>query len=257
MALTRAGPQGSRLPGIAAVIASSAAVPALRAPPSAYGNHMVTLAEDLYLLADDAVTGRPVIDQSHLALGLAGSLLLDLALRRRVVLVEAHVTVASEARTGEPLLDGALARIAGEGRAHGPDHWVRQLARGARHTVQDRLIEVGVLQRDARKFLRVIPVHRTHETDGRLHHELVEQLHDAVVLNHTPSPETAALALLALAVGLEQHLFPRVDHRVIGRRMAEVAAGCGGCAWVGTAVSCAVNARDAALGITPTSGAIP
>ena len=218
---------------------------------------MVTLAEDLYLLADDAATGRPLIDHSHLELGMAGSLLLDLALRWRIALVDAHVTVASEAPTGEPLLDGALTRIAGDGRAHGPDHWVRHLARGARRAVQARLVEVGVLQRDDHRFLRVIPVHRTHETDGRVHHELVEHLHDAVVLDHAPSPETAALALLALAVGLERHLFPRVDRRVIGRRLAEVATECGEGAWVGTAVACAVNAMDAALGITPTSGAIP
>jgi hypothetical protein len=197
-----------------------------------------------------------LIDQTHLELGLAAALILDLALRRRIALVDAQVTVASEAPTGEPMLDGALTRIASDGRAHGPDHWVRHLARGARRAVRDRLVEVGVLQRDDHRFLRVIPMHRTHETDGRLHHELVEHLHDAVVLDHAPSPETAALALLALAVGLERHLFPRVDRRVIGRRLAEVAAECGGGAWVGTAVACAVNAMDAALGIMPTSGAI-
>ena len=218
---------------------------------------MVTLAEDLYLLADDAATGRPVIDQSHLELGLAGALLLDLALRRRIAVVDAHVTVASEAPTGEPLLDGALIRIAGDGRTHGPDHWVRHLARGARRAIQNRLVEVGALQRDDHKLLRVIPVHGTHETDGRIHHELVEHLHDAVVLDHAPSPETAALALLALAVGLERHLFPRVDRRVMGRRLAEVATKCGVGTWVATAVACAVNVMDAALGITPTSGAVP
>jgi hypothetical protein len=218
---------------------------------------MVTLAEDLYLLADDAATGRPVIDKSHLELGLAGSLLLELALRRRIAMVDAGVTMTSETPTGEPLLDGALTRIGGDAGAHGPDHWVRRLARGARRAVQRRLVEVGVLQRDEHRFLRVIPVHRTHETDGRIHHELVEHLYDAVVLDRSPSPETAALALLALALGLERHLFPRVDRRVIGRRLAEVAAECGEGRWAATAVACAVNAMDAALGITPTSEAMP
>jgi hypothetical protein len=218
---------------------------------------MVTLAEDLYLLADDEATGRPLIDQSHLELGLAGSLLLDLALRRRIALVDARLTVASASPTGEPLLDGALTRIVRDDRTHGPDHWVRHLARGARRAAQDHLLEVGVLQRDDHTILRVIRVHRTHETDGRLHHELVKHLHDAVVLDHAPSPETTALALLALAIGLERHLFPRVDRRVVGRRLAEVATECGEGAWVGTAVAGAVNALDAALGITQTPGALP
>jgi hypothetical protein len=50
-----------------------------------------------------------------------------------------------------------------------------------------------VLQRDDRKVLGFIPVHRTHEADARLHHDLVDHLHDAVVLGHRPSRETAVL----------------------------------------------------------------
>ena len=49
-----------------------------------------------------------MIDQTHLELGLAGALLLDLAPRRRIALADAHVTVTCKAPTGEPPLDGAL-----------------------------------------------------------------------------------------------------------------------------------------------------
>ena len=80
-----------------------------------------------------------------------------------------------------------------------------------------------MLCRDDHKVFGIIPIHRTHETDGRLHHELEDHLQDAVVLNHSPSRQTAALASLALAVGLDANLFPRSDHRAVRRRMAEVA----------------------------------
>jgi hypothetical protein len=123
--------------------------------------------------------------------------------------------------------------------------------------VQDRLVAVGVLQRDDHRLLRVIPLHRIHETDGRLHHELADHLHDAVVLGHPATPETSALALLALAVGLDRRLFPRSDREAIRRRMREVAAGCADCVWAGAAVAGAVNALDAAMGITPGSGTLP
>jgi hypothetical protein len=36
---------------------------------AAYGDGVVTLAEDLYLLADDPATGRPLVDPAHLDLG--------------------------------------------------------------------------------------------------------------------------------------------------------------------------------------------
>jgi hypothetical protein len=94
-------------------------------------------------------------------------------------------------------------------------------------------------------------VHRTHEADGRLHDDLVDHLHTSVVLGHSPTTETAALASLVLAVGLEPHLFPRSDRRAIKRRMAEIAGECGDGEWVGSAVADAVNAVDAIMGITP------
>ncbi len=219
----------------------------------AYRVGVVTLAEDLYLLSDDPATGRPLIDVAHLDLGLGGALLLDLALRKRVVHADEQVTVTEAGPTGESLLDRALAAVAKPGRPHGPDHWVRHLGRGAHRAVQDRLVDIGILQRDDHRILHVIPVHRTHETDGRLHHELIGHLRDAVVLGHSASSETSALALLALAVRLDRHLFPLSDRHAIRTRLGEIATDCADGAWVGAAVAGAVAAVDAALGIEPGS----
>ena len=137
---------------------------------------MVTLAEDLYLLASDGTSGRLLIDPVHLDLGLGGALLLDLAVRERVALRDGHVTVSREQSTGEPLLDSALAEIAGQARPHGPDHWIRHLGRAAHRTVQDHLVNLGILRREDHRVLHVIPMHRMREADGRLHHELVDHL---------------------------------------------------------------------------------
>jgi hypothetical protein len=210
---------------------------------------MVTLAEDLWLLATEASTGRPLIDTTHLDLGLGGALLLDLVLQQRIALRESRVTSTDPRPTGDPLLDRALSEIAAK--PHDPGHWVRHLTHGLRRTVKDRLVEAGVLCRDDHKVLGIIPIHRTHETDGRLHHALADHLHDAVVVSHPPSRETAALASLALAVKLDRHLFPRSDRREVRRRMAQVAKECPECEWVADAVHRAVEATDVALGITP------
>jgi Golgi phosphoprotein 3 (GPP34) len=212
---------------------------------------VVTLAEDLYLLASDGTSGRLLIDSSHLDLGLGGALLLDLGLKGHVAVVDGHVTAIDNVPTGEPLLDSALAEIAGQPRPHDPDHWIRHLGRGAHRAVQDRLVDVGILRREDDRILHVIPVHRTHETDGRLHHELVDHLRDAVVLGHPPSTESSALAALALAVGLDRHLFPRADRQAVRQRMTEVSEECVEAGRLARAVACEVNAVDAALGIPP------
>ena len=211
---------------------------------------MVTLVEDLFLLATDASTGRPLIDTTHLDLGLGGALLLDLVLQQRLAPRDSHVMVTDPRPTGDPLLDRVLSEIAAA-KPHEPGHWVRHLTHGLYHIVRDRLVEAGVLCRDDHKVFGIIPIHRTHETDGRLHHELEDHLQDAVVLNHSPSRQTAALASLALAVGLDANLFRRSDHRAVRRRMAEVAGECPECEWVADTVHRAVDAGDAALGITP------
>jgi hypothetical protein len=215
---------------------------------------MVTLAEDLYLLAGDSVTGRLLIDTAHLDLGLGGALLLDLEVRGHVRLADPDVVVTSgPPPTGEPLLDAALTTIAGAARRHGPEYWVRHLARGAHRAVQDHLVQAGILRRDDDRLLHVIPVHRTHERDGRVHRELLDHLSESVVLDRPPSQETAALASLALAIGLDRHLFPRLDRHEIRRRMTEIAdAG-----WVASAVTGAVTVIDVALGVGPEPDPFP
>jgi hypothetical protein len=209
---------------------------------------MVTLAEGLYLLASNGSTGRLLIDTVHLDLGLGGALVLDLALRGRVGLADAHVVVTDGRPTGESLLDAALTTIASEGKRHGPDYWVRHLGRGSHGAVQDHLVDAGVLRREDERLLHVVPVHRTHESDGRLHDELQDHLNDSVVLGRPPSRETAALASLVLAIGLERHLFPRSDRHEIRRRMGEIADG----GWLAPAVADAVTVIDVTLGLEAT-----
>jgi len=208
---------------------------------------MVTLAEDLYLLASHGTTGRLLVDAAHLDLGLGGALLLELALREHVQLDGTDVVTARAGTTGHPLLDAALTAISGEPKAHGPDHWVHRLGRGAHRAVQDHLVDAGILVREDEKLLHLLPVHRTHESDGRLHHELQELLRNSLLLGHPAAPETAALASLVLAIGLERHLFPEVDRHELRRRLVDIADG----GWVAPAVAGAVTVIDVALGLVP------
>jgi hypothetical protein len=213
----------------------------------------VTLAEDMFLLASHDATGRPRIATGSLDLGLGGALLLDLVLRGRLAIVEDRVTVVDRTATGDPLLDAALRSVADGTRSREPGYWVRHLAAGARTAVRDRLVAAGVLADDEHKVLGVIPVHHTHQVDARIEHELVSGLRDTVVLGRPASAETAAVASLVLAMGLEQHLFPRADRRAIRRRIHEIA----GDEPVGAAVKRAVDAVDAALGIGTGFDAVP
>ena len=68
-------------------------------------------------------SARPRIPSAYLDLGLGGALLLDLALRGRLALVDGQVAVVGRAPVGDTLLDDALTAVAGTAKPHPPEYW--------------------------------------------------------------------------------------------------------------------------------------
>jgi hypothetical protein len=97
----------------------------------------LSLAEQLTLVAVDDESGK--VATSQLDLGLAGALLVQLALAGRLDVVDGRVTVLDPEPVGEPLLDEALARI-GTDKPRKADHWVSTLQKNLRHRVLDELV---------------------------------------------------------------------------------------------------------------------
>ena len=217
---------------------------------------MAALADELFLLGYDGASGKPLVSTSYLDLGLGGALLLDLVLAERVMLdgdrVLAAAAAGDAAGTGDALLDGALGRIRGEANPRKPEHWVRQLSKGTRDAVQRRLVDAGVLRLEEHKLLGLIPVRRMPEVDGRIEAELVGRLRNVVLSGATPDARTAAIISLALACGLERHLFPGADRRAVARRMQGIADG----EWAGAAVNKAVDALNAAVVAAVVAGGV-
>ncbi len=73
----------------------------------------VSLADEIALLAYDE-DGSTHGMAAHLDVGLAGALLLELALARRIDVAHGHVVVVDQTPTGDALSDAALGRIAGD-----------------------------------------------------------------------------------------------------------------------------------------------
>ena len=131
-----------------------------------------TLAEELLLLALDDEKGSVSFSASMaLPYGLAGATLMELILRGRLAVEDGKLTVADPAPTGDELLDEAAAAIRAEKRQRDAKHWVSALSgKLKRHErrLEDRLIHRGVLRRDERKLLWLIPDTRYPAVDRRL-----------------------------------------------------------------------------------------
>ncbi|NJC63553.1 GPP34 family phosphoprotein [Planosporangium flavigriseum] len=203
----------------------------------------INLAEELLLLAYDDAGSLKISGQS-LDYGLAGALLMELTLAGRVDVADKRVAVIDSRPTGDPVIDGALARIGTERRK--PQDWVTRLSKGLRDQYLHRMVDAGVLRRDQHKVLWIFP--RTHypaatgaqaapETETR------QRLLAAVNGGGPVDPRTAALCSLVRAVRLEAVAFPGLPKRQVRERLRAISDA----SWPADAVRKAIEAVEAAV----------
>lgn len=165
---------------------------------------MLTRSEELFLLAIQDAQGTLMGSVSgYLRYGLAGAILADLALREKIGLDEKkHISLRQGPLTGEPLLDEAIEQIRASNQEHKAAGWINRLGTAKlMNRVADRLIERGVLTREKKHFLWVIPYSTYPQQDaaGRpstAKYQVKQHLR-AVTLGGE-SPDARSIALLSL-----------------------------------------------------------
>jgi hypothetical protein len=215
--------------------------------PDGYRRGM-NVAEEFALLAYDD-DGSPVLDGSRLNHGLAGALLLELALAGRVDVTDGRVVVRDATPTGDALVDGTLDRIAGDDRPNKPGHWVSALAKDVREQVLDRLVADGVLRREQDRVLWVFPRTRypaPHGVEPAAEAQARQRMRAAVAGTGPVESRTAALCALVAATGLDRKIFADLDRKQTAARLAEIGAG----AWAAASVKKTVEEIEAAVTIT-------
>ncbi|WP_214406384.1 GOLPH3/VPS74 family protein [Pseudonocardia lacus] len=193
---------------------------------------MTTLAEDLVLLLVDPASGRPAVGSPTLDRGLAGALLLDLALRERLAVEgggrRLRLSVVNPSPTGEPVVDVALVEL---GRAPlRARRAVDQLAGRIRGPVFERLEQRGLLvPRRARRW-GVLPA-TVWDVVGERERERLRAGVERVLLHDQP-PDVRLTCLVSLLHSV------RAEHRVVDgpvRRIRARAAAIAGDELLGTA----------------------
>jgi hypothetical protein len=206
---------------------------------------MTSLPEEFLLIAyaDD---GTPLTDGTHLDNGLGGAVLLELALAGRVDVADKRVVVADRAPTGDPLLDGALARIAQEPKSRKPGHWVTKFAKDTRPLVLDKLVADGVLTTRKDRVLGLFPrtkfpsaygVERPVEAQAR------QRMRAAIAGSGAVDPRTGALCALVAATDLDRKVFADQDRKQVKARLKEIGEG----AWAAQAVQKTIEEIQAAV----------
>jgi hypothetical protein len=202
----------------------------------------LTLADDLLLLASSEI-GTFRLGSPALEYGLAGALLIELALAERVTIQDGRVAVTSARPVGEPRLDAALARVAGD-RPRKQKDWVPNLTRGLRAQPLDGLVAAGILRRQVDVILWVFRKTRHPAVrGGDPAAEIRARLTAAVNGTGTVEPRTAALCALVRAVKLEGHVFPGLNKIRVKARLKEISDG----EWAAAGVRTAIEVMEAAV----------
>lgn len=202
---------------------------------------MVTLVEETALLAFRDDTGRNAVQ--HLELGLAGAVLLDLTLERRIdVDASGRVVVLDATPTGHPVTDTCLARISGD-RPRKAKAWVQKLARGLKNQVLDTLVAQGVLTHHRDAVMGFIPFNRYRPADARVEAEIRSRLEQAVVHRVGVDERTSALSGIIYAANMEKIALPGRNRRETRKILKELAE----TSWAATATKKAIQAAQAAV----------
>lgn len=213
------------------------------------------IAEELLLLALDDESGKVVV--SELDKGLAGAVLIELALLERVRIAEKGETVRAGRlvlkpgpQPGHPVLADAVRVLsAKEGRK--PQDVLGTLAKGLRERLADGLVAAGVLRRERRKVMGLFPTQRLPAQDSG--HETGVREKIVAALNAAGHDErTAALIALLSALRAVTTVFDVPDKRAARRRAKEIAEG----QWAAAAVRKAVEEVYAATAAAVTVAAV-
>jgi hypothetical protein len=167
------------------------------------------LADDLFLLAHDEVSGKPRLHPRVVGLGLAGALLGELVLFGRAdVRADADgryfVVVTDPGPIDDPLADAVLGQVRADGRPRTVRAWLGYLAQTASHNVGERLGAAGTLARTHSRVPR--RGSRWTPTDLTTAAWPATRLRMLLTKSEPVTVPDAALAGFALACGLSQQI---------------------------------------------------
>jgi Golgi phosphoprotein 3 len=187
---------------------------------------MLTLAEEVLLLLHDEQRGRFFdVPDMLLHTALAGSALMELALLGRIDTDLAELTLIDATPTGEPVLDGPLARIAAVPGGHSTADWLDQLrAQGQeiRTAAIARLIERGILRQQDGRVLWVFESRRYPLVDGRQQQEVKLRIAQLLLSDDIPDPRDTMIVALAEACGLLRRVFSDEELRRSRNRIRQI-----------------------------------
>ncbi|MFD2672616.1 GOLPH3/VPS74 family protein [Marinicrinis sediminis] len=194
---------------------------------------MLTLAEEFLLLAYDDHKGTPRVPQYGLPYGLAGAVLMELALRGIVrqednkLYLTAAEKIEADAEFG-PLASYVKEKSDQLGRPKSLKYWVLGLGKQVKRTAYrpyllERLKTKGLLTSRKEKYFIFFTMTVYPSIDVGAKEEIRKRVREAVLDTYTPVDErTTMLISLLKACRADRHLFSQAEYKTVKQRMTQV-----------------------------------
>jgi hypothetical protein len=158
----------------------------------------LNLIEEFLLIALDDDKGKFVIDSTYLSHGLAGAILLEMALREKIDISGETVKLINDSYEVEMVINKVVDQIKAAPQRK-VKKWIELLARQANELKKETLLRLenkGILRKEEHKILWVIPNNK-YPTSNITPENKVRQRLDDVLMNGAQS-ETRDIMLLTL-----------------------------------------------------------
>jgi hypothetical protein len=169
------------------------------------GSPVLLLADDFFFVAHDSISMKRRLSDRVVRLGLAGALLGEQVLFRRINLRGGRIRIVDPTPPRDALAHTVLDHLLAEPGVTSVHDWLRFFARDAYERVLQRLVREGhVHVREERRFLRVVTVYEPMMTSraGWPESRLASRLRVGAALD----PPDVVLAGLVAATGLDAYV---------------------------------------------------
>lgn len=188
---------------------------------------MLNLAEELFLLALNDEKGTLHGAASYLPYGLAGALLAELALAGKIGLDKDRKLIILDATSsGDELLDDAMTYIAASKKPRKLTVWVNTLNnKKYRRRVATRLVQKGILQRQEKKYIWVIPYVAYPQQDASAKYWIKQHMRAMILAAEKPEPRGVILLSLVQACQMSGLVFTRDERKMASRGIKALVKG--------------------------------
>ncbi len=186
----------------------------------------LNLIEEFLLIALDDDRGEFVTDSTRLHYGFAGAVMLELAIREKIAIVNDKVELTNSAFEKEVVINKAIDMIKESPRYQKVDYWVEKLAEDAKVLKDDTLkslMRKGILGKEDHKILWIIPHTKYPTQDITPENKIRKRLHDVMLEGAESNPRDIMLLSLIDVSDLTREAFRDKDeYEIVQKKIKEV-----------------------------------